>query len=144
MHSTKCSVYKVGIQFDQDPFAVEQNNYLTKIVNVYIVYDFYIRPRNPTINLKFMNCLDGAISVVTNSDCMYLSCYIRFCGPIAVTCTPDYEPELSKEFPDIHATIKCGFTQKSVREMIQTYSQMHGTNKYSQHSSIIWPAWLNA
>ena len=27
--------------------------------------------------------------------------------------------------------------------MIRTYSQMHRTDKYSQHSSIIWPAWLN-
>ena len=24
-----------------------------------------------------------------------------------------------------------------------TYSQMHRTDKYSQHSSIIWPVWLN-
>ena len=28
-------------------------------------------------------------------------------------------------------------------EMIRTYSQMHRTDKYSQHSSIIWPVWLN-
>ena len=27
--------------------------------------------------------------------------------------------------------------------MIRTYSQMHRTDKYSQHSSIIRPAWLN-
>ena len=27
------------IKFDKDPSTVEQNNYLTKIVNVYIVYD---------------------------------------------------------------------------------------------------------
>ena len=35
------------------------------------------------------------------------------------------------------------FTLKRVRDMIKTYSQMHRTDKYSQHSSIIWPAWLN-
>ena len=29
----------MGIKFDEDPLAVEQNNYLTKIVNVYIVYE---------------------------------------------------------------------------------------------------------
>ena len=40
-------------------------------------------------------------------------------------------------------TIECGFTLKRVRDMIKTYSQMHRTDKYSQHSSIIWPAWLN-
>ena len=31
----------------------------------------------------------------------------------------------------------------SIRDMIITYSRMHRTDKYSQHSSIIWPAWLN-
>ena len=39
--------------------------------------------------------------------------------------------------------IECGFTLKRVRDMIITYSQMHRTDKFSQHSSIIWPAWLN-
>ena len=38
---------------------------------------------------------------------------------------------------------KCGFTLKLVRDMIITYSQMQSTDKYSQHSSIIWPVWLN-
>ena len=32
---------------------------------------------------------------------------------------------------------------KCVRDMITTYSQMHLTDKYSQHSSIIWPIWPN-
>ena len=27
------------IKFDKNPLTVEQNNYLSKIVNVYIVYD---------------------------------------------------------------------------------------------------------
>ena len=27
--------------------------------------------------------------------------------------------------------------------MTRTYSQMYRTDKYSQHSSIIWPVWLN-
>ena len=39
--------------------------------------------------------------------------------------------------------LKCGFTLKRVGGTIKTYSQMHRTDKYSQHSSIIWPAWLN-
>ena len=49
----------------------------------------------------------------------------------------------SKEFLDIQATIECGFTLKHVRDMTRTYSQMHRTDKYSQHSSIICPVWLN-
>ena len=59
------------------------------------------------------------------------------------TTTSDFAPASSKEFLDIQATIECGFTLKRVRDMIKTYSQMHRTDKYSQHSSIIWPAWLN-
>ena len=55
----------------------------------------------------------------------------------------DFAPASSKEFLDIQATIECGFTLKRVRDMIRTYSQMHRTDKYSQHSSIIWPVWLN-
>ena len=54
-----------------------------------------------------------------------------------------FESSSTKEFLDIQATIECGFTLKRVRDMIRTYSQMHRTDKYSQHSSIIWPVWLN-
>ena len=60
-----------------------------------------------------------------------------------VTATGLEPTTTSKEFLDIQATIECGFTLKSVRDMIRTYSQMHRTDKYSQHSSIIWPVWLN-
>ena len=41
------------------------------------------------------------------------------------------------------ATVECGFTLKRVRDMTRTYSQMHRTDKYSEHSSIIWPVWPN-
>ena len=36
-----------------------------------------------------------------------------------------------------------GFTLKRVRDMITTYNQMNRTDKYSQHTSLIWLAWLN-
>ena len=52
-------------------------------------------------------------------------------------------PASSKEFLDIQATVECGFTVKVVRDMLKTYNQMHLTDKYSQHSSIILPSWLN-
>ena len=54
----------MGINFDEDPLAVEQNNYLTKIVNLCIVYDLDARPRNPTNNYKCKNCLFGATNIV--------------------------------------------------------------------------------
>ena len=46
----------------------------------------------------------------------------------------------SQKLLDIQATIECGFTLKSVREMIRTYSLKHHTEKYSQDSSVIWQA----
>ena len=64
MHNVKLSRYRIGIKFDKDTLAVEQNNYLTKIVNVYIVYELYTWPRNPTNNFKFKNWLFGATNVV--------------------------------------------------------------------------------
>ena len=39
--------------------------------------------------------------------------------------------------------VECRFIPKLVCDMIITYRQMHCTDKYSQHSSIIWPVWLN-
>ena len=64
-------------------------------------------------------------------------------SPVAVTSRSDFVPASSKEFLDIQPTIECGFTLKRVRDMIRTYSQMHRTDKYSEHSSIIWPVWPN-
>ena len=68
LHSINISGYKMGIKFDNDPLAEEQNNYLTKIVNLYIVYDLAAWSRNPTNNLKLMICLFAATNVVKNSD----------------------------------------------------------------------------
>ena len=68
MHSIKLSGCRLEIKFDKDLLTVEQNNYASKIVNVYIVYDLDTWPRNPTDNFKFKNCLFGATSIVKNSD----------------------------------------------------------------------------
>ena len=54
----------MGMKFDRDALAVEQNNYASKIVDVYIVYDLDAWPRKPVNNFKFQNCLFGATSVV--------------------------------------------------------------------------------
>ena len=52
-------------------------------------------------------------------------------------------PVSSKAFFDIQATKECRFALKRVCDMIRTQSQMHHTNKCWQHSSVIWPIWLN-
>ena len=41
---------------------------MTKIVNVYIVYDLETWPGNPNNIFKFKNCLFGATNRVKNSD----------------------------------------------------------------------------
>ena len=48
------------------------------------------------------------------------------------------------EFFDIQATTEWRFTLKCVCDMIQTYNQMHHTDKYSQNCSIIWVVLLNS
>ena len=58
----------MGIKFDTDALSVEQNNYLSKIVNVYIVYDLEAWARNASYNFQFKNCLFGASSIVKNTD----------------------------------------------------------------------------
>ena len=68
MHSKNISENRIGIKLDKEPLSIKQNNYLTKIVNVYIVYDLVAWPRNPTNNFKFKNYLFGTTNVVQNSD----------------------------------------------------------------------------
>ena len=58
----------MGIKFDKEPLAIEPNNYLTKIVNVYIVHDLDTWPRNPTNNFKLKNCLFGPTTIIKNGD----------------------------------------------------------------------------
>ena len=59
MHSIKLCEYRTGIKFDKDPLAVDKKYYLTKIVNVYIIYDLDVWPEN---------CLFGATCIIKYSD----------------------------------------------------------------------------
>ena len=73
------------------------------------------------------------------------SCTIAISDAQTVFCHSNFRfvPASRKEFLDIQATIERGFTMKRLCDMIRTYSQMQHTDKYSQHSSIILPVWLN-
>ena len=66
--SKKLSWYGVGVKFEKDPLAVEQNNYWTKVVDAYIVYDLDAWPKVLLDNFKLKNCLFGATSKLKNSD----------------------------------------------------------------------------
>ena len=68
LHSIKLSEYRIRIKFDKDPLAVEQNNYLTKIINVCFVCDLDAWPKNPISNFKFKNCLFRATNIVKHRD----------------------------------------------------------------------------
>ena len=50
LHSIKLSESRMEIK---DPSTVKQRNQLIKVANVYIAYDLYTWPRNPTNNFKF-------------------------------------------------------------------------------------------
>ena len=81
LHNIKLSGYKMGIKSGKDLLAVEENNYLTKTIYIYIVYGLNFGPKNPTNIFKFENCLFGATSVVKNSDkekYVYSGCGITF------------------------------------------------------------------
>ena len=62
------SGYRMGIKLDKDSLAVEENGYLRKIVNVYIVYELDAWPRNPTNNFNFKSFILRATSVVKNKE----------------------------------------------------------------------------
>ena len=48
LHCIKFFEYKMKMKFNKDPLALELKNYLTKIVNVYSVYELNAWPRNST------------------------------------------------------------------------------------------------
>ena len=58
---------------------------------------------------------------------------------VAVASPSDFAPALNKELLDIPANIECGFTMKRVHDMTRTYSEIQCADKYSEHSSMIWP-----
>ena len=58
----------MGINFYKDLLAVEQNNYLIKIVNIYIVCDLDAWSKILFTNFTLKNCLFGVTNTVKNSD----------------------------------------------------------------------------
>ena len=87
VHSIKLSGCGMGITFHRDPLAVEQNNYFSKIVNVYIGCDLDAWAKK-CCSFQFKNCLFEVTSIVKNSDkekCVY-SGYEITCNS-AVSCS---------------------------------------------------------
>ena len=76
-------------------------------------------------------------------ECLFKKQVVMGSTPVPVTSPSDFAPPSRKEYPDIQAAIECGFILNQVRRMTRTWSQMHRTDKYSEHSSIIWLVWSN-
>ena len=76
-------------------------------------------------------------------ECSFISKVLVGLSSFAITLTSDIAPVSSKEFLDIEANTKFGFTPKFLHDMIRTYSQMLRTDKYSELSLIIWSVWRN-
>ena len=83
----------MGLKFNKDFLAVEQSSYLTKIVNVYIVYDLRAWPEISLGNVKLKNGLFGATNIVKNSDIekwVYSAYGIAFDGKVEWSFVNDY------------------------------------------------------
>ena len=52
--------------FDKDHLTVEQNSCLTKLINVYIVYDLDGWLKTPLRNFILKNCMFGETNIVKN------------------------------------------------------------------------------
>ena len=75
--------YKIGTQFNKTLLVVEQDNYATKTVNAYIVYELHDCPKIHLRHLTLKNCLFVVTNIVKNSDtgkCVYSGYGIAFDG----------------------------------------------------------------
>ena len=63
--------HKIGVQLNNSVLVVANNNYATKTVNIYIIFDLDNWPRNSLNSFILKNCLFGATIIVeTNNNSM--------------------------------------------------------------------------
>ena len=58
----------MGIRFDKDPLAVEQNKVTWPKLRMFIFYDLAAWPKIPLKNFTLKNCLFGATNIVKNNE----------------------------------------------------------------------------
>ena len=56
------------MQFNSNLLFIEQNNYTTKIVNVYIICDLDKWPKISLRNFTLENCLFGSTNILKDND----------------------------------------------------------------------------
>ena len=64
LHDLKLSGYRIQIQFNKNIIVVEENNYPTKFVNAYIVYDLDDWQKFPLNDFKLKSWLFVATNIV--------------------------------------------------------------------------------
>ena len=77
LHNIKHFGYKIEIQLSKTALVIEQNNYATKTVNTYIIYDLDDMPKILYRNLTLKNCLIDATDI---DELVYSSYGITFDG----------------------------------------------------------------
>ena len=85
LHSIKLFRYEIGIKFDKERLATKQNNYLTKVVNAWIVYYLDACSKNPANSFKLKISLLGETNVMKSSDnekWVYSRCRTVFDGGV--------------------------------------------------------------
>ena len=68
MHKIKLSGYTIGTEFDSSILLLEQNNYATKTVTVYIIVHLDTWPQISLNDFKLKYCFFSEINIVENSD----------------------------------------------------------------------------
>ena len=77
-------------------------------------------------------------------ECLLTNWKVLFLSQNAVAQSSHFACVSSKELLDIQATIQWGFTLKNLPGIIWRHSQIHCTDRYSQHSPTNWTVSLNA
>ena len=65
---TKLYEYKIGTEFNKNILFVEQNNFVTKIANAYIVFNLHVWQNISYDNFKLKNSLFGLTNITKNID----------------------------------------------------------------------------
>ena len=84
------------MQFSKSVLVVQQNNYTTKIVNTYIVYDLDNCLKNMHNNFTLKNCLFGVTSIVKNGDksmCIVAMEWYLVAGGVCVDNSSSYHAD---------------------------------------------------
>ena len=81
-----------------------------------------------------IQCVGSTICMVYLTVCSY---HVTYSFQIESTVWMSKLPECQR------SVYRVWIHSKTCTWHVRTYSQMHRTYKYSQHSSIIWPVWPN-